>query len=134
MFEKTHHNLTLYGQYFVEGLLMDLLDWVYHLHFLGKEMLNFAEGEVHRQVFPALIASGDFVSNTDRQVSHLALPHRGLWRYFIETNGYMTLRELVIMVVEQQVSDIEKNNFGGVNVFGLGEFRFTLFNALWQTF
>lgn len=41
-----------------EGLLMDLrTEFLSSPHFLGKEMLNFAEGEVHRQAIPALIAS-----------------------------------------------------------------------------
>ncbi len=71
-------------------------------------MLNFAEGEVHRQAIPALIASVTLYQiRIDK--SHLTPFSPGPGDIFIGANDYMTLhKDNVIMVVEQQIDDIEK--------------------------
>ncbi len=64
-----------------EGLLMDLrTEFLSSPHFLGKEMLNFAEGA--SAAIPALIASVTLYQiRTDK--SHLTPLLTGTRRYFI---------------------------------------------------
>lgn len=90
MFEKTHHILPSYGQYF-GGRFTNGFTWTEFLsspHFLGKEMLNFAEGGSTSASYSCFNCLGDFVSNTDRQIASYTLLTR-TWRYFYW--GLMTI-------------------------------------------
>lgn len=83
MFEKTHHLLPSYGQYF-DGRFTNGFTWTEFLsspQFLSKEMLNFAEGEVHLQAIPALIASATLYQIRTGKSHHTSLPTR-IWPYF----------------------------------------------------
>ncbi|EIO7555820.1 SPI-2 type III secretion system effector SseJ, partial [Salmonella enterica] len=117
MFEKTHHILPSYGQYF-GGRFTNGFTWTEFLsspHFLGKEMLNFAEGGSTSASYSCFNCIGDFVSNTDRQVASYTPSHQDLAIFLLGANDYMTLhKDNVIMVVEQQIDDIEKIISGGV--------------------
>lgn len=111
MFEKTHHILPSYGQYF-GGRFTNGFTWTEFLsspHFLGKEMLNFAEGGSTSARYSCFNCLGDFVSNTDRQVASYTPSHQDLAIFLLGANDYMTLhKDNVMMVVEQQIDDIEK--------------------------
>ncbi|EAX8919546.1 SPI-2 type III secretion system effector SseJ, partial [Salmonella enterica] len=131
MFEKTHHILPSYGQYF-GGRFTNGFTWTEFLsspHFLGKEMLNFAEGGSTSASYSCFNCIGDFVSNTDRQVASYTPSHQDLAIFLLGANDYMTLhKDNVIMVVEQQIDDIEKIISGGVNnvlVMGIPDLSLT---------
>ncbi|EBC6979260.1 type III secretion system effector, partial [Salmonella enterica] len=131
MFEKTHHILPSYGQYF-GGRFTNGFTWTEFLsspHFLGKEMLNFAEGGSTSASYSCFNCLGDFVSNTDRQVASYTPSHQDLAIFLLGANDYMTLhKDNVMMVVEQQIDDIEKIISGGVNnilVMGIPDLSLT---------
>ncbi|EIA5163765.1 type III secretion system effector, partial [Salmonella enterica] len=131
MFEKTHHILPSYGQYF-GGRFTNGFTWTEFLsspHFLGKEMLNFAEGGSTSARYSCFNCLGDFVSNTDRQVASYTPSHQDLAIFLLGANDYMTLhKDNVMMVVEQQINDIEKIISGGVNnvlVMGIPDLSLT---------
>ncbi|HAK8403254.1 TPA: type III secretion system effector, partial [Salmonella enterica] len=118
MYEKTHHILPSYGQYF-GGRFTNGFTWTEFLsspHFLDKEMLNFAEGGSTSASYSCFNCLGDFVSNTDRQIASYTPSHQDLAIFLLGANDYMTLhKDNVMMVVEKQIDDIEKIISGGVN-------------------
>ncbi len=91
--KKTHHILPSYGQYF-GGRFTNGFTWIEFLsspHFLGKEMLNFLKGEVHRQAIPALIASVTLYQiRTDKSYTP---SHQDLVIFLLGANDYMTLHK-----------------------------------------
>ncbi|SUG77921.1 pathogenicity island 2 effector protein SseJ [Salmonella enterica subsp. enterica] len=91
MFEKTHHILpSLWSILWRKVLLMDLpgLKFLSSPHFLGKEMLNFAEGGSTSASYSCFNCIGDFVSNTDRQVASYTPSHQDLAIFLL---GLMTI-------------------------------------------
>ncbi|EDY0985347.1 type III secretion system effector [Salmonella enterica] len=99
MFEKTHHLLPSYGQYF-DGRFTNGFTWTEFLsspQFLSKEMLNFAEGGSTSASYSCFNCIGDFVSNTDRQVASYIPSHQDLAIFLLGGNDYMTVENVLVM-------------------------------------
>ncbi|EEL2496198.1 type III secretion system effector [Salmonella enterica] len=124
MFEKTHHMLPSYGQFY-GGRFTNGFTWPEFLsspQFLSKKIINFAEGGSTSASYSCFNCIGDFVSNTDRQIASYIPSSQDLAMFLLGANDYMTLhQDNIAMVVEQQVDDIVKIISEGVtNILVMG--------------
>jgi len=124
MFEKSHHILPSYNQYY-DGRFTNGFVWGEYLSspaFLNKEMVNFAEGGSTSASYSPFNLRSNFLSNLDSQIKDYQPSNRDLTIIFAGANDYITLHKHdILKVVENQIDEVEKLLAGGVkNVLVMG--------------
>ncbi|MFM1139708.1 type III secretion system effector [Yersinia mollaretii] len=124
MFEKTHHLLPSYSQYY-DGRFTNGFVWSEFLSsptFLNKTILNLAEGGSTSASYSCFNIIGDFLSNLDKQMKSYSPSSTDLPIFLLGANDYITLhKQNVLEVVEKQIKGIDKILSQGVkNVLVMG--------------
>ncbi len=124
MFEKSHHILPSYNQYYC-GRFTNGFVWGEYLSspaFLNKEMVNFSEGGSTSASYSPFNLRSNFLSNLDAQIKDYQPSSRDLTIVFAGANDYITLhKNNILKVVKNQIDDVEKLLSRGVkNVLVMG--------------
>lgn len=124
MFEKTHHLLPSYNQYY-DGRFTNGFVWDEYLSspaFLKKETVSFAEGGSTSTSYSRFNLLGNLLSNLETQMKSYKPVKNDLAILLLGANDYITLhKDNIIKVVENQVDNIEEMLQSGVeNILIMG--------------
>jgi len=124
MFEKSHHILPSYGQYY-DGRFTNGFVWGEYLSspaFLKKDLINYAEGGSTSARYSRFNLYADILSNLDTQMQGYQPSNRDLTLLFLGANDYLVLgKDSVLNVIRKQIDDIEKLLKHGVdNILVMG--------------